>query len=364
MSLQEQLQKLLLSLLQLLFLLLNPVVLISVIIIIAVLIKKNKVKKNQEYESSAYYQITRLPYGLLKHDLGKYGEYLIYKHLKSFEDSGAKFLFNIYIPKGNGETTEIDVLMIFSKGVFVFESKNYSGWIFGSEGRKNWYQTLPTGRGKSHKEYFYNPIMQNRSHMRWLKAYLGEQIPIWSIIVFSDRCTLKSIQITSNDICVINRCNVASAVSAMCNQMPGGFLNESKIAHLYGKLYPCTQVDAMVKAQHIANIHNNRNPLSLPQTEPSAVIFAESIESITTQRQTETSANISNDTAVSSAGITIPGKPGEQRGEEKQILKCPKCGGNLVLRIATRGANIGNQFYGCSNYPTCKYIQNITKETV
>ena len=131
------------------------------------------------------------------------------------EANGAKFLFNVYIPKGNGETTEIDVLMICSKGIFVFESKNYSGWIFGSESQKNWYQTLPAGRGKSHKEHFYNPIMQNHSHIKNLKYLLDEQFPIRSIIVFSDRCTLKSVQIKSNDISVINRYNVAPVVSAM-----------------------------------------------------------------------------------------------------------------------------------------------------
>lgn len=42
---------------------------------------------------------------------------------------------------------------------------------------------------------------------------------------------------------------------------------------------------------------------------------------------------------------------------------CPQCKGQLVLRTAKRGAYAGNQFYGCSNYPNCRYIQNITKKT-
>ena len=71
---------------------------------------------------------------------------MIYKYLKDFENQGAKFLFNIYIPKKGNETTEIDVLMISSKGLFVFESKNYSGWIFGGDNQKYWYQTLPSNR--------------------------------------------------------------------------------------------------------------------------------------------------------------------------------------------------------------------------
>ncbi|RMG86587.1 MAG: DUF2726 domain-containing protein [Chloroflexi bacterium] len=35
---------------------------------------------------------------------------------------------------------------------------------------------------------------------------------------------------------------------------------------------------------------------------------------------------------------------------------CPNCGAEMVLRTAKKGANKGNQFWGCSNYPTCKTI--------
>jgi hypothetical protein len=80
-------------------------------------------------------------------DKGRNGEYQIYKRLRNHENKGGKFLFNCYLPKENGETTEIDVLLINKNGIFVFESKNYSGWIFGDEKSKNWTQTLPQGRG-------------------------------------------------------------------------------------------------------------------------------------------------------------------------------------------------------------------------
>lgn len=33
---------------------------------------------------------------------------------------------------------------------------------------------------------------------------------------------------------------------------------------------------------------------------------------------------------------------------------CPECGKPMVLRTARRGANAGNQFWGCSDYPACK----------
>jgi len=39
---------------------------------------------------------------------------------------------------------------------------------------------------------------------------------------------------------------------------------------------------------------------------------------------------------------------------------CPKCGGKLVIRVARHGKNVGNKFWGCSNYPKCKFIKQYT----
>ncbi|HIW74853.1 MAG TPA: topoisomerase DNA-binding C4 zinc finger domain-containing protein [Firmicutes bacterium] len=38
---------------------------------------------------------------------------------------------------------------------------------------------------------------------------------------------------------------------------------------------------------------------------------------------------------------------------------CPRCGSKLVIRTAAKGNRMGKQFWGCSNYPQCRYIQNI-----
>lgn len=48
--------------------------------------------------------------------------------------------------------------------------------------------------------------------------------------------------------------------------------------------------------------------------------------------------------------------------ETEMRLICPKCGKQLVLRTARRGANAGKQFYGCSNFPKCRFIMNIADE--
>lgn len=209
--------------------------------------------QDKQYKKSSYYQVTQNPYSSVKYDKGRHGEYLAYKRLQHFEETGGKFLFNVYIPKGNNETTEIDMLLICSKGLFVFESKNYSGWIFGNERNNNWTQTLPIGRGRSHKERFYNPIMQNATHIKHLRRIISGNIPIRSIIVFSDECTLKDITIINSDVRVVNCYEVASAVAQICSQETD-FLTHTEIDDLYSKLYPYTQVDCGVRAQHINNI--------------------------------------------------------------------------------------------------------------
>ena len=70
-------------------------------------------------------------------DKGNYGEYLTFRVLEKLKGNN-KLLTNVYIPKADGTTTEIDLLMINKAGFYVVESKNYSGWIFGVEKIKNW----------------------------------------------------------------------------------------------------------------------------------------------------------------------------------------------------------------------------------
>ena len=325
-------------------------------LLVAALLIVYSIVKYVEYKQGAYYQVTQNSFFSLLRDKGKYGEYLTYQHLRKYESYGTKFLFNIYLPKENGETSEVDVLMISPKGLFVFESKNYSGWIFGSENQLHWYQTLPAGR-KSHKEQFYNPIMQNQTHIRYLQNVVGSQTPMHSIIVFSDRCTLKNIQLQTYRAAVVNRYNVLPAVSAIWDQTHADLLTTDTISKMYNTLYPFTQVDITTKAKHIANINNHLNKEVSPQTPPiPSQPFAVSLDPVKTTADTQFS-NVLCDT-VSAKEITRPAEIPETAKETPQDPYCPRCGGKLVLRKATTGFNAGNYFYGCSNYPKCKYIKD------
>ncbi|MCH5316599.1 MAG: NERD domain-containing protein [Eubacterium sp.] len=211
------------------------------------------------FNKSTYHLSTNNSYFATRNDKGKFGEYLIFKRLKYLEAKGCKFLFNVYLPKDNGETTEIDVMLIARKGIVVFESKNYSGWIFGNEKSKNWTQTLPQGKGRSLKEHFFNPIMQNNLHIKCLKNVIGEDYPIHSIIAFSERCTLKNITVYSSNIQVVKRNDVDTAIAKIFNPIENPLISEEEINRLYELLYPYSQVSEQVKQEHIANIKSKHN---------------------------------------------------------------------------------------------------------
>ena len=69
--------------------------------------------------------------------------------------------------------------------------------------------------------------------------------------------------------------------------------------------------------------------------------------------QIEEEPAMMNPTILEEVQMEIPATTGK--------IICPVCGGELVLRTACRGANIGKQFYGCSSFPRCRYILNIAE---
>ena len=216
-----------------------------------------------------------------------------------------KIIRNAYIPGNDGKTTEIDLLYVTQKGIFVIESKNYSGFIFGSEKNQHWASTLYMGkdwrgRKKVEKHQFYNPIWQNNTHIRYLKRFLKADIPMFSVIVFSSKCELKRMEISSPDVIVCRQGELSSCIRRIWKRVPD-VLTEQQIETIFNQLSVLANPSEAVKQKHIQDIHERVNDVS----------------------------------------------------------RCPWCGGSLVLRTAKSGKYAGKQFYGCSNYPRCKYIRNI-----
>ncbi len=77
-------------------------------------------------------------------------------------------------------TTQIDHVIVSLYGVFVVETKNMKGWIFGSAKQKSWTQKIYK---QTHK--FQNPLHQNFKHVKTLEALLGlKEHQIHSVVVF------------------------------------------------------------------------------------------------------------------------------------------------------------------------------------
>lgn len=241
------------------------VILLAIIIIIIAYTVRTKRQKESLYKKTEYYSQTKTPYKRIHSDKGRLGEFFIYEQLKTL-DGYKRFLFNIYIPKENGDTTEIDVILLHESGIYVFESKNYSGWIFGTETQRYWTQTLPSRGYKIKKNKFLNPVIQNEGHLKWLQHFLkNDSLPFYSYIVFSNRCLLRKITLTSRKHCVINRYDVFSSVQMNALRI-GTQLANREIDALYEKLYPLTQIDEAQKRRHIETVQQNKSDESTSST--------------------------------------------------------------------------------------------------
>lgn len=97
-------------------------------------------------------------------------------------------MHDIIVPTVNGKTTQIDHLVISKYGVFVIETKNFRGWIMGSEHNPYWTQVI-----YKRKEKLFNPVRQNYGHIKSIETIIGEEYidSIKGIVCFTGRATLK-----------------------------------------------------------------------------------------------------------------------------------------------------------------------------
>ena len=208
--------------------------------------KQKKPKRYNRYQRTAYNDASGKSVFDTLFDKGNYGEFLTYTCLENLGEQH-KLLMNVYLPKGDGTTTEIDLIMISAPGIFVFESKNYSGWIFGNEEQEHWTQIF---RGGRHFQ-FYNPIWQNKKHISVLKQHLGLGDEVFrSYIVFSERCVLKKMSVYSPEVKVMNRDELACEIVEDMTQRPEIF-TPLEIEQIYGELRRYTLADDETKQAHI-----------------------------------------------------------------------------------------------------------------
>lgn len=118
---------------------------------------------------------------------GYIGEKIIAIVLKRLDKTRYKVLNDVMVETENG-TSQIDHVIVSNYGVFVIETKNYKGWIFGDDDSRFWTQVI-----YKRKEKFYNPVRQNQGHVNALKNVLGDYPDMMyiPIVVFSINSELK-----------------------------------------------------------------------------------------------------------------------------------------------------------------------------
>lgn len=175
-------------------------------------------------------------------------EYMLVRELeRSFKRSC--ILVDNFFSRPGYKTAQIDCIAVDERGIFVFESKGYSGWIFGNGGQNKWTQVLAYGKEKYR---FYNPIKQNASHISVIRNIVGKDVKIYSIIVFGTEATLKNISYVPTTCRVCSIYQLGRALSDTDCERP---LEPVRIAEICRKIRTARiKVTPEMREQHVASI--------------------------------------------------------------------------------------------------------------
>lgn len=177
---------------------------------------------------------------------------LVLKLLKL--DFPEKDIFHdLYLRKSNGRYSQIDLVLLSTVGVIVFEVKKNSGWIFGKGNQSNWTKVLAYGRDKYQ---FYNPILQNNRHIQNLKAQLKqpENIPFFSVIVFYGDCDLRNVEFVPHGTYLIKSRRVSDVLHLIVNENASvDYVDRNEVIRV---LFEAVRNgdDAEIQRRHIENI--------------------------------------------------------------------------------------------------------------
>ena len=116
---------------------------------------------------------------------GAEGEKAVAREIKRHH-SGS--LLNDIILLNNNSYCQIDHILVTNSAVYVIETKNYSGYILGSEEGTRW--TVMYGKSKYG---LYSPLKQNETHVNRIRKLIGNEVRVIPIVIFTDeRCKFAS----------------------------------------------------------------------------------------------------------------------------------------------------------------------------
>ena len=225
---------------------------------------------------------------------GKFGELFLAWRLKNSLDNSQYTIINdVIISDESGGTTQIDHVVFSPFGIFVIETKNMKGWIFGNRDERVWKQQI------YRKKYdFQNPFLQNYKHICNLSKTIGlPQECLVHIVVFLGGIIKNREYLPEN--LVTSGTETLDFISRFQNEIISSSLLDNAIANL--------------QANRLAN------------------------NSATRKKHIEYVKNIAEN-------------------KYDGVKFCPWCGNPMVLRKASKGIYAGQPFWGCSRYPACKCI--------
>lgn len=246
---------------------------------------------------------------------GKVGEIIVSLCLKLLLDKNKYHIIdNVTIPDEHKGTTQIDHIVVSKYGIFVVETKNMKGWIYGEEHASKWTQVI-----FKVKNSFQNPLRQNYKHIMCLAQILDlPKEAFVHVIIFVGDCTLK------------NRYKLPG------NVVTGGISMTNFIRSKRKELFDDNSISRIIET--IKSTRLSRNFTTNRE-------HVNHVKNIIQSKEQNNRSNHFHDVD----------------GNKPQCQVCPKCGSAMIRRTAKRGANAGNKFWGCSSYPKCREIININQ---
>ena len=244
---------------------------------------------------------------------GVLGEFLVNLSAKFLLDREKYHLLkNVTLPTEDG-TTQIDHVIVSEFGVFVVETKNMKGWIFGDAKQRKWTQKI-----YKHSTTFQNPLDQNYKHLKTLESLLGLNAhQLHSVIVFVGNSTFKT---TMPE-------NVTHG---------GGYVRF--IRSKREKVLSPAQVIELVK-----KIEDGRLTPSWKTNRD----HVKHVKSIVANKETLRNARI--DQKI----VTTPSPMEELTEDCSNNPVCPRCGGVTRFKEPGKGQPPGKKFFACSKFPQC-----------
>ncbi|SIS83182.1 nuclease-related domain-containing protein [Alicyclobacillus vulcanalis] len=174
---------------------------------------------------------------------GFLGEQAVRSQLKRIGNSNCLVVHNLMVPRhdGNG-TSQIDHVVVFRGGLAVIETKNWAGRVYGKGSDRTW--TITLGRRKYRNE---NPILQNKGHIKSLKAVVGGDIPIYNVVVFTRRTDLRLQGV--QDAAVLRPGQLAEFLTSKCD-----ILTEDQMRCIHQQLVKANITDSRARKQHVTNL--------------------------------------------------------------------------------------------------------------